>query len=99
MEISDELRDLLTQTFADALMGTAAIPAARRADLESAATFTVTTGAIACACGITGSTYTDTWDGTPSSAKEFARQAGESTASLVKKTKKNHHYAWLYSTR
>jgi hypothetical protein len=70
-----------------------------RNDIESAPIFAETAGMIACTCQITGSTYTEPWDGAAYSAVEFARQAAESSASLVKKTKKNHHYAWLYSTR
>jgi hypothetical protein len=48
---------------------------------------------------ITGSTYSEPWDGTSASAEAFAQEAGETTASLVARTKKNHKYAWLYAGR
>jgi hypothetical protein len=54
---------------------------------------------IECTCGITGSEYCEPWDGTQEAAEAFAGCVGENTASLVRKTKKHHHYAWLYAAR
>ena len=80
-------------------MRVAKVPAARREDLQDAPRFSVSEGEIACTCGITGSTYIDTWDGTEDAALAFADEVGEATAGLVVRTKKHHHYAWLYSAR
>lgn len=80
-------------------MRLAKVPPARRQDLENAPRFSTATDEIACTCSITGSTYVEKWDGKETSAVAFAERVGEATASLVKRVKKNHHYAWLYAAR
>ena len=62
-------------------------------------TFSAAAGEIVCMCSITGSTYAEPWDGSNASAEAFAESAGESTAALVARAPKNHHYAWLYASR
>jgi hypothetical protein len=96
MEVA--LQSLLVHRFADAVMLGAAMPPARRADVEQAATFSVVDGEIVCTCSITGSTYSEPWDGSRASAAAFAASVGESTAALVARRKKNHLYAWLYAS-
>lgn len=99
MTISAELHESLVDIFTEAVTDSAAVPAARRADVAAAPTFSVADGEIVCTCGITGSTYSDSWDGSRDAATAFAYAVGQSTASLVARTKKNHKYAWLYATR
>jgi hypothetical protein len=94
-----DLHAALVNRFADAVMHAACVPMARRADVEEAPTFTSREGEIVCVCGITGSTYAEPWDGSRSAAEAFAQSAGEETAGLVRRTPKNHHYAWLYASR
>jgi hypothetical protein len=89
----------LVSRFADAVIDGAALPPARRADVEEAPTFSAADGEIVCTCSITGSTYAEQWDGSSASAEAFAKAAGESTAALVARTRKNHRYAWLYASR
>ena len=93
------LRVSLVKRFADAVMEGAALPPARRRDVEEAATFSAADGEIVCTCSITGSTYAEAWDGSNPSAEAFAESAGDSTAALIARTSKNHHYAWLYANR
>jgi hypothetical protein len=93
------LRVSLVKHFADAVMQGAALPPARRGDVEEAPTFSAADGEIVCVCAITGSTYAEPWDGSNLSAEAFAASAGGSTAALVARTAKNHHYAWLYASR
>jgi hypothetical protein len=93
------LRASLGSRFADAVMQDAALPAARRQDVEGAPSFSAADGDIICICGISGSTYTEPWDGNAASAETFAKSAGEATAALVARTPKNHHYAWLFAGR
>jgi hypothetical protein len=97
--LDDAFRATLTRVFADAVMKRAALPAARRADVEGAPRWSTTDGEIICTCGITGCEYTEAWDGSQGAAEAFAQSAGESTADLVARTPKNHHYAWLYAAR
>ena len=97
--LDDAFRAQLTRLFADAVMNRAALPAARRADVEGAPTWSAAAGEITCTCGITGSEYTEAWDASRGAAEAFAQSAGESTAALVARTPKNHHYAWLYAGR
>jgi hypothetical protein len=97
--LESSLRASLVSRFVDAVMVGAALPMARRADVERAPTFSAADGEITCMCGITGSTYAEPWDGSSASAEAFAKAAGEDTAALVARTKKNHLYAWLYSSR
>ena len=92
------LRVSLVKRFADAVLEGAALPLARRGDVEEAPTFSAADGEIVCTCGITGSTYAEPWDGSRPSAEAFAESAGDSTAALVARTPKNHHYAWLYAS-
>jgi hypothetical protein len=80
-------------------MQTAELPPARRVDVEQAPTFSAAGGDIVCTCSITGSTYSERWDGRAALAEAFAQSVGETTGSLVRKTKKNHLYAWLYASR
>jgi hypothetical protein len=94
-----ELHELLVEIFTQAVMDRAALPAARRGDAQDAPAFSSRDGDILCTCDITGSTYSERWDGTTASAKAFAQEVGEATASLVARTKKNHKYAWLYASR
>ena len=93
------LQSSLVHRFADAVMLGAALPPARRADVEAAPRFSAADGEIVCACSITGSTYAEPWDGNRASAEAFATSVGESTAALVARKKKNHLYAWLYASR
>jgi len=97
--LDDAFQARLTSLFADAVMKRAALPAARRADVEGAPTWSTADGQIVCTCGITGSEYTEAWDGSHGAAEAFAQSAGESTGGLVARTPKNHHYAWLYAAR
>jgi hypothetical protein len=94
-----ELHESLVEIFTQAVMNGAALPAARRDDVQEASTFSSRGGEILCTCDITGSTYSESWDGTSASAEAFAQEVGEATASLVARTKKNHKYAWLYAGR
>jgi hypothetical protein len=55
----------------------AALPPARRGDVEEAATFLAADGEIVCTCSITGSTYAEAWDGRNPSAEAFAESAGD----------------------
>jgi hypothetical protein len=97
--LDDAFRATLTRLFADSVMKRAALPDARRADVETAPTWSTADGEIVCTCGITGSEYTEPWDGSHGAAEAFAQLAGESTGDLVARTPKNHHYAWLYAAR
>jgi len=99
MTLDASLRASLVSRFADAVMRDAALPAARRQDVEGAPSFSAADGEIICTCGITGSTYAEPWDGNPASAEVFAQSAGETTAGLVARTPKNHQYAWLFASR
>ena len=99
MTVDAELHESLVEIFTQAVMNGAALPAARRGDVQEAPTFSSRRGEIICTCNITGSTYNEPWDGTSSSADAFAQTVGEETASLVVRTKKNHMYAWLYASR
>lgn len=94
-----ELHHTLVMRYADTVLRLAKVPAARREDLEDAPRFSATADEIACTCGITGCEYTESWDGSEASALAFAGNVGETTASLVRRVKKNHHYAWLYAAR
>lgn len=94
-----ELEKSLIERFAQAVMRKAELPTARQADVEHAPTFSAVNDEILCTCGITGCEYSERWDGTARSAEAFAQSVGETTASLVRKTKKNHLYAWLYASR
>jgi hypothetical protein len=94
-----ELQESLVERFTQAVMCKAELPSARKADVEEAPTFSAANGNIVCTCGITGSTYSERWDGSVTSAEAFAQCVAETTASLVIKAKKNHHYAWLYASR
>jgi hypothetical protein len=94
-----ELHESLAEVFSQAVMNGAALPAARRDDVQEAPTFSSRGGEILCTCDITGSTYSEPWDGTSAAAEAFAQTVGEATASLVARTKKNHKYAWLYARR
>jgi hypothetical protein len=94
-----QLHESLVEIFTQTVMNGAAVPAVRRDDVREAPTFSSRGGKIRCTCGITGSTYSEPWDGTPASAELFAQTVGEATASLVARTKKNHRYAWLYAGR
>ncbi len=67
--------------------------------MHESPTFSVHDGEIRCTCDITGSTYSEEWDGTTVSAEAFAQTVGEDTAALVSRTRKNHSYAWLYARR
>jgi hypothetical protein len=93
------LRASLVRRFADAVMRDAQLPAARQPDVEAAPSFAAADGSITCTCGITGSAYTERWDGNAASAEAFAQSAGEMTAALVARTPKNHHYARLFESR
>lgn len=93
------LQSSLIHRFADAVTLGAALPPARRSDVEGAPTFSAADGEIVCTCGITGSTYAEPWDGSRASAEAFATLVGESTAALVARRKKHHLYAWLYARR
>src|SRR3954451_13613220 len=53
--LDDAFQARLTSLFADAVMKRAALPAARRADVEGAPTWSTADGQIVCTCGITGS--------------------------------------------
>jgi hypothetical protein len=99
MTLDASLRESLTSRFADAVMQDAALPAARRQDVEGAPSFSAADGDIICTCDITGSTYVEPWDGNAASAETFAQSAGKATAALVARTPKNHHYAWLFASR
>jgi hypothetical protein len=94
-----ELEKSLVERFTQAVMRKAEIPPARQADVEQAPTFSAMNGEILCTCGITGSSYSELWDGSATSAEAFAQSVGETTALLVRKTKMDHHYAWLYASR
>jgi hypothetical protein len=94
-----DLHQKLVMRYAETVMHLAEVPAARREDLEDAPRFSASEDEIACTCGITGSTYIEKWDGSEDAAMAFAGEVGETTAGLVVRTKKNHHYAWLYSAR
>jgi hypothetical protein len=89
----------LIEEFTQAVMRKAELPPARQADVEQAPTFSALHDEILCTCGITGCEYSERWDGSAASAEAFAQAVGETTASLVRRTKKNHHYAWLYASR
>lgn len=97
MTVDAELHESLVQIFTRAVMSGAALPAARRDDVQEAPTFSSRRGEIFCTCDITGSTYSEPWDGTSGSAEAFAQTVGEETAAVVAQTKKNHKYAWLYA--
>jgi hypothetical protein len=97
--LDSSLHATLVSRFTHAVMQGAALPAARHGDVEGAPTFSAADGEIVCTCSITGSTYAEPWDGSSASAEEFAEAAGESTAALVARATKNHHYAWLYASR
>jgi hypothetical protein len=97
--LHDSLRASLVRRFTDAVMEGAALPSPPRGDVESAPTFSAADGDIVCTCSITGSTYAESWDGSDASAEAFAKSAGDSTAELVARKPKNHHYAWLYASR
>jgi hypothetical protein len=97
--LSPKLETALVQRYADLVTRLAEVPSARRGELEEAPRFTVTDSEITCTCGITGCSYETEWDGTDASALQFAGDVGETTASLVRRTKKNHRYAWLYASR
>jgi hypothetical protein len=97
--VDAELHESLVEIFTQAVMNGAALPAARRDDVQAAPTFSSRDGEILCTCNITGSTYSEPWDGTSGSAEAFAQTVGEATASLVARTKKDHRYAWLYAGR
>jgi hypothetical protein len=97
--LDSDLQARLVRRFADTAMRIASLPAARRAGVEAAPSFMADDATITCVCGITGSTYTEPWDGSSQSAEAFAEFAGEQTGSLVKPRKKNDHYAWLRATR
>jgi hypothetical protein len=94
--IDASLRASLVSRFTDAVMQDAGLPAARRPDVEGAASFSAAGGDIICTCGITGGTYAEPWDGNAVAAEAFAQSAGETTAALVARKPKNHHYAWLF---
>jgi hypothetical protein len=94
-----ELHRTLVTRYADAVARLAKIAPTRREDLEEAPRFSAAGHEITCTCGITGSTYIEEWDGSNAAALAFADAVGEATAGLVAKTKKHHHYAWLYSSR
>jgi hypothetical protein len=94
-----ELHESLVEIFTQAVMDRAALPTIRRGDVKDAPTFSTRDGNILCTCDLTGSTYSQRWDGTTASAEAFAQEVGEATASLVARTKKNHKYAWLYASR
>jgi len=93
-----ELHESLVEIFTQAVMNGAALPAARD-DVQDASTFSSKGGEILCICDITGSSYSEPWDGTSTSVEAFAQEVGQATASLVARTKKNHKYAWLYAGR
>jgi len=97
--LDPSLRVSLVTLFTDAVMDGAALPSARRGDVEEAPTFSAGGGEIFCTCGITGSTYSEPWDGSTAFAEAFAKSAGASTAALVARTAKNHRYVWLYASR
>jgi hypothetical protein len=97
--IGVELHESLVEIFTQAVMSGAVLPAARRDDVQEAATFSSRSGEILCTCDITGSTYSESWDGTSTAAEAFAQEVGETTASLVARAKKDHKYAWLYAGR
>ena len=97
--LESSLHASLVTRFTDAVMLAAAVPTARRADVEEAPTFSAADGEIICTCSITGSTYAEPWDGSSASAEAFAKAVGESTAALVARRKENHLYAWLYASR
>jgi hypothetical protein len=97
--LNGSLQASLVARYANAVMKGAALPVARRSDVEDAPTFSAADGEIVCTCSITGSTSAEPWDGTRAAAEAFADVAGESTAKLVARTTKNHHYAWLYASR
>ena len=94
-----DLHAALVKRFTDAVMQTAGLPAARQPDVQAASRFSSKDGEIVCTCSITGSTYTQPWDGSRSAAEAFAQSVGEDTADLVRRTPKNHQYAWLYAAR
>jgi len=97
--IDAELHESLVEIFTHAVMNGASLPAARRDDVQEAPTFSSRGGEILCICDITGSIYSEPWDGTLGSAEAFAQTVGEETASLLARTKKNHMYTWLYAVR
>src|SRR5438876_1007726 len=59
--LDSSLRASLVSRFTDAVMEGAALPAARRRDVEEAPTFSAAAGEIVCMCSITGSTYAEPW--------------------------------------
>jgi hypothetical protein len=59
-----ELHESLVEIFTQAVMNGAALPAARREDVQEAPTFSSRGGEILCTCDITGATYSESWDGT-----------------------------------
>jgi len=61
--LESSLRASLVSRFVDAVMVGAALPTARRADVEEAPTFSAADGEIVWTCAITGSTYAEPWDG------------------------------------
>lgn len=99
MTVDVVLHESLVEIFTQAVMNGAALPEARRGDVQEAPTFSSSGSEIVCTCDITGSTYSEPWDGTSASAEAFAQTVGEATTSLVARTKKNHKYAWLYAGR
>jgi hypothetical protein len=90
-----DLHEALRVRFVERVMESAALPAARRSDVEVAPRFSIAGDEVSCTCGITGSTYTARWDGTDASAFRLADEAAEGTAHLVTSTP---HYAWLRSS-
>lgn len=96
MTVDLELHESLVEIFTQAVMNGAALPAERRGDVQEAPTFSSSEADTVCTCDITGSTYSEASDGSSASAEAFAQTVGEATASLVRRTKKNHKYAWPY---
>jgi hypothetical protein len=86
----------LVQRFTDHVMSAAKLPAARRSDVQEAPLFAVQGTELRCTCGITGSTYAVTWDGSREGALALADEAAQGTGHLVTETP---HYAWLRSSR
>lgn len=99
MALDPVLRARLVHLYADEVFSVAQLPAARRDDVEAAPEFSRSDDELVCTCTITGSTYSIEWDGREESAEAFAVEVGQDTGNLVRRTKKNHRYAWLYATR
>jgi len=95
--LDTDLHQKLVLRFTETLMCQANLPAARRSDVEDAPRFSAAEDEITCVCGITGSTYTEEWDGTRASAEAFAERVAEETAWLVRETPPR--YAWLRASR